>query len=316
MMRATTSLLPRRLTRLAPTLSLVAAAACASAGVGGSGAAGQPIAAPRATVSSAPKSDWIQMFNGKDLSNWDIKFAKHELGDNYNNTFRVENGLMEVRYDKWTAFNGEFGHIFYKQPFSYYLVAAEYRFVGNQVAGAGPSLAWAKRNNGIMVAGQSAESMGLNQDFPISLEVQLLGGLSDGKPRSTANLCTPGTNVHFGEKLITAHCTNSTSKTYDGDQWVRVEALVLGDSIIKHIANGDTVLTYRKPEMGGGSANNTNPGVLVPGKPITSGTISLQAETAEIDFRKVEVLNLMGCMDPKSSSYKPYFIKHDPAACR
>jgi hypothetical protein len=316
MMRITTSSLPHRLTRLAPTLSLVAAAACASAGVGGSGAAGQPIAAPRATVSSAPKSDWIQMFNGKDLSNWDIKFAKHELGDNYNNTFRVENGLMEVRYDKWTAFNGEFGHIFYKQPFSYYLVAAEYRFVGNQVAGAGPSLAWAKRNNGIMVAGQSAESMGLNQDFPISLEVQLLGGLSDGKPRSTANLCTPGTNVHFGEKLITAHCTNSTSKTYDGDQWVRVEALVLGDSIIKHIANGDTVLTYRKPEMGGGAANNTKPGVLVPGQPITSGSISLQAETAEIDFRKVEVLNLMGCMDPKSSSYKPYFIKHDPAACR
>jgi len=307
----------RRFTRLATTLSLVTGAGCASSGMGGgSSAAGQPLAAPRATVASAPKSDWIQMFNGKDLSNWDIKFAKHELGDNYNNTFRVDNGLMEVRYDKWTAFNGEFGHIFYKQPFSYYLVAAEYRFVGGQVTGAGPSLAWAKRNNGIMVAGQSAESMGLNQDFPISLEVQLLGGLSDGKPRSTANLCTPGTNVHFGDSLVTRHCTNSTSKTYDGDQWVRVEALVLGDSIIKHIANGDTVLTYRKPEMGGGSANNTKPGVLVAGQPITSGTISLQAETAEIDFRKVEVLNLMGCMDPKSSSYKPYFIKHDPAACR
>jgi hypothetical protein len=157
--------------------------------------------------------------------------------------------------------------------------------------------------------------MGLNQDFPISLEVQLLGGLGKG-PRPTANLCTPGTNVHFGDSLITRHCINSTSKTYDGDQWVRVEALALGDSIIKHIANGDTVLVYRKPEMGGGSANNTNPGVLVPGKPITGGSISLQAETAEIDFRKVEVLNLEGCMDPKSKSYLPYFIKHDPAACK
>jgi hypothetical protein len=157
--------------------------------------------------------------------------------------------------------------------------------------------------------------MGLDQDFPISLEVQLLGGLGKG-PRSTANLCTPGTNVHFGDSLITRHCINSTSKTYDGDQWVRVEALALGDSIIKHIANGDTVLVYRKPEMGGGSANNTNPGVLVPGKPIAGGSISLQAETAEIDFRKVEVLNLEGCMDPKSSSYRAYFIKHDPAACK
>ena len=167
-----------------------------------------------------------------------------------------------------------------------------------------------------MIDGQSAQSMGLNQDFPISLEVQLLGGLSDGKPRSTANLCTPGTNVHFGDSLVTRHCINSTSKTYDGDQWVRVEFLSLGDSIMKHIANGDTVLVYRKPEMGGGSANNTNPGVLVPGQPIVGGSISLQAETAEIDFRKVEVLNLEGCMDPKSSSYKPYFIKHDPAACK
>lgn len=277
------------------------------------GQAGQT--APRASVSSAPQSDWIQMFNGRDLSGWDIKFAKHELNDNYNNTFRVEDGLLKVRYDKWTAFIGEFGHIFYKQPFSYYLVAAEYRFVGNQVAGAGPSLAWANRNNGIMIHGQTAESMGLNQDFPISLEVQLLGGLGRG-PRSTANLCTPGTNVYFGDSLITRHCTNSTSKTYDGDQWVRVEALVLGDSIIKHIANGDTVMTYRRAEMGGGSANNTKPGVMQPGKVLTEGTISLQAETAEIDFRKVEILNLKGCMNPKASNYKPYYVKSDPAACR
>jgi hypothetical protein len=304
---------PRPLVRLAPALSLVVAAACA---VSGSGGIGQPgPAGQRASVSSAPKSDWIQMFDGKDLSGWDIKFAKHELNDNFNNTFRVEEGLLKVRYDRWTAFNGEFGHIFYKQPFSYYLVAAEYRFVGNQVAGAGPSLEWALRNNGIMIHGQTAESMGLNQDFPISLEVQLLGGLGRG-PRPTANLCTPGTNVYFGDSLITEHCINSTSRTYDGDQWVRVEALVLGDSIIKHIVNGDTVMTYRRPEMGGGFANNTKPGVLVPGKVITGGTISLQAETAEIDFRKVEILNLKGCMDPKASNYKPYYVKSDPAACR
>jgi hypothetical protein len=311
-----TLLRSRHLGRVVFAGAFAITAACAAATTGGTNASAQVATAPRASIASAPKSDWIQMFNGRDLSDWDIKFAKHPLGDNYNDTFRVEDGLLKVRYDKWTAFNGEFGHIFYKRPFKYYLVAAEYRFVGNQVAGAGPSLAWAKRNNGIMANGQSAPSMGLNQDFPISLEVQLLGGLSDGKPRSTANLCTPGTNVHFGDSLVTRHCINSSSKTYDGDQWVRVEFLSLGDSIMKHIANGDTVLVYRKPEMGGGSANNTNPGVLVPGQPIVGGSISLQAETAEIDFRKVEVLNLEGCMDPKSSSYRPYFIKHDPAACK
>jgi hypothetical protein len=307
-------LLSRATARVAP-LALAFAAACAGAGgaaVGGGG--GGPVAtAPRASIASAPKSDWIQMFNGRDLADWQIKFAKHPLGENYNNTFRVEDGLLKVRYDKWTAFNGEFGHIFYKRPFSYYLVAAEYRFNGVQVTGAGPGLAWALRNNGIMAHGQSAESMALNQDFPISLEVQLLGGLGRG-PRTTANLCTPGTHVHFGDSLVTRHCINSKSQTYDGDQWVRVEFLALGDSIMKHIANGDTVMTYRKPIMGGGS--NTTPGTYQEGKPVTGGSISLQAETAEIDFRKVEVLNLEGCMDPKSSRYRAYFVKHDPAACK
>ena len=294
-----------RTTNYAAAALLLAACASGGASTSGGGASRDPDA-----------RQWVQMFNGRDLNDWQIKFAKHPLGENFRNTFRVVDGLLEVRYDQWPSFDGEFGHIFYKRPYSYYVVAAEYRFVGGQVPGAGPSLAWAKRNNGIMVAGQSAESMGLNQDFPASLEVQLLGGLTDGKARTTGNLCTPGTNVHFGDTLITRHCTNSVSKTYDGDQWVRVEAMVLGDSIVKHIVNGDTVMTYRKPEMGGGNASNMQPGVMVPGKAITIGSISLQAETAEIDFRKVELLDLEGCTDPKASNYKRYFVKSNPGACQ
>ena len=270
-------------------------------------ASGKPVA--------ANGLEWTPLFNGKDLSDWDIKFAGFPMGVNYRNTFRVEDGLMKVRYDEWKDFNGEFGHIFHKKPYSYYIVAAEYRFVGEQVTGAGSGNSWAMRNNGIMVHSQSAASMGLRQDFPISLEVQLLGGLGDG-PRTNGNLCTPGTNVVMNNTLITAHCINSSSITYDGDQWVRVEAMVLGDSVIKHIVNGDTVLTYFKPQMGGGAANNTNPGVLVEGKLLTEGYISLQAETAPIDFRKVEIVNLMGCMNPADPNYRSYFVKSDPRACR
>ncbi len=259
--------------------------------------------------------DWVQMFNGKDLSDWDIKFAGSPVGVNYRNTVRVEDGLLKVRYDQWPDFNGEFGHIFYKKPYSYYIVAAEYRFVGEQVKGAGGGNSWAIRNNGIMVHSQSAQSMGLKQDFPISLEVQLLGGLGKGT-RTNGNLCTPGTNVVMNDKLITTHCINSSALTYDGDQWVRVEAMVLGDSVIKHIVNGDTVLTYNKPQMGGGAANNTNPGVLIEGKLLSEGYITLQAETAPIDFRKVEIVNLKGCMISTDANYRKYFVKSDPTACR
>ena len=139
--------------------------------------------APAAGIPKADPKDWIQLFNGKNLDGWTPKFAKHDLGENYNDTFRVEDGLLKVRYDKWQTFDGEFGHMFYKDPFSYYVIAAEYRFVGEQVKGAGPSLAWAIRNNGLMLHAPDPKTMLKDQDFPISIEVQLLGGF--GKPRTT-----------------------------------------------------------------------------------------------------------------------------------
>jgi hypothetical protein len=264
----------------------------------------------------ADQKDWIQLFNGRDLKDWTPKFSHHELGENVHDTFRVEEGLLKVRYDKWPTFEDQFGHLFYREPFSYYLLAAEYRFVGEQVKTARTDLAWALRNNGLMLHSPHPKTMLRDQDFPISIEVQLLGGLSNGKPRSTANLCTPGTHVVMDGKLVTRHCINSSSKTYDGDQWVRVEVLVHGDELVRHMVEGTTVLEYTKPQIGGGNASPVDPAVKVDGTPLTGGYISLQAETAPIDFRKVELLNLEGCMDPKASTYRKYFVKSNPAMCR
>ena len=235
---------------------------------------------------SAETEKWIPLFNGKDLSGWDIKFSGHELNDNYKNTFRVEDGILKVCYDEWDRFNGEFGHIFYNKKFSHYRLRVEYRFVGEQIPG-GPR--WARRNNGIMFHSQSARSMGLDQDFPVSIEVQLLGGLGEGE-RPTANLCTPGTNVVMNGELLTRHCINSTSRTFDGDQWVTVEVVVHGDSIIHHIVEGDTVLTYSKPQIGGSNLPENYP--LPEGTLLKDGYIALQAETAPTEFRKVELMVL------------------------
>lgn len=234
---------------------------------------------------TSQKEEWIQLFNGKDTTGWDIKFTGSELNVNYKNTFRVEDGVLKVNYDEWEQFNGEFGHIFYKEKFSHYKLRVEYRFVGEQVPG-GPG--WAIKNSGAMLHSQSAQSMGIDQDFPVSIEAQFLGGYNE-EERPTNNLCTPGTHVVMNGELIIRHCTNSTSKTFRGEEWVNVEMVVYGDSIIHHLVEGDTVLSYSKPQIGGDLPVDFP---IAEGTPLKEGYIALQAESHPIEFRKVELLKL------------------------
>lgn len=237
----------------------------------------------------AQHTEWIQLFNGKSLDGWTPKFTGHELGTNYKNTFRVEDSLLTVSYDEYDQFDNTFGHLFYSnQSFSHYKIRAEYRFIGEQVEG---GEAWAFRNNGLMLLSQPPETMGLNQDFPVSLEVQLLGG-NGSEPRSTANLCTPGTNVKMNGELILQHCTNSTSKTFAGDQWVTVEAEIRGNRVVHHIVEGDTVLTYSNPQYDDRNPDSQKLIKKFNRTLIDSGYIAIQAESHPTQFRKIEVLPL------------------------
>lgn len=235
---------------------------------------------------AAGEQGWIQLFNGKDLDGWTPKIRGYALGDNFGRTFRVENGALCVRYDAYEGkFSNRFGHLFYKQPYSNYVLRVEYRFVGEQLPD-GPG--WAIRNSGLMLHGQPPATIRQDQDFPVSIEVQLLGG--DGRnPRTTANLCTPGTHVVMDGKLITRHCTSSSSKTFHGDRWVTAEVEVHGHGKIIHRVNGETVLEYEQPQLDPGDADakkliQENGGVLISG-----GYISLQSESHPIEFRKVEL---------------------------
>jgi hypothetical protein len=236
-----------------------------------------------------PDDKWITLFNGRDLEGWTPKIKGFDAGENFADTFRVEDGLLKVRYDKYTGpFRGRFGHLFYNKPFSNYILRIEYRLTGEQ-AEAGPT--WAIRNSGVMLHGQPPESMRKDQDFPVSLEVQFLAG--DGKtPRTTANLCTPGTHVVMNGKLHTQHCTNSTSDTFLNDQWVTVEVEVHGGKLIRHKINGKTVIEYTEPQLDRNDADGKR--LLDDGQPkmLTAGTISLQSESHPIDFRKVELMEL------------------------
>lgn len=260
---------------------------------------------------TAPEKEWKQLFNKKDLKDWDIKIKGYDLNDNFANTFSVKDGKLVVNYDGYENFDQNYGHIFYKTPYSYYVIRAEYRFVGDQVKG---GEGWALRNSGIMVHGQPANTMLKDQDFPISIEVQLLGGTKG--ERTTCNLCTPGTNVVYNGKLDTRHCINSTSKTFYGDQWVTAEVEVFGDSLIRHYVNGEKVLEYTQPQIGGGNVSPVDPAVKKDGLLLKEGSISLQSESHPVEFRKVELLDLKGCMDPKAKNYRPYFVKEDNTLCK
>ena len=237
---------------------------------------------------TAADGQWIQLFNGKNLDGWTPKIAGYEAGENFGNTFRVEDGVLKVAYDQYDRFGGRFGHLFYREPFSHYLLRVEYRFVGKQVP-EGPG--WAIRNSGVMIHGQSPESMKKDQAFPVSIEVQLLGGTGSGE-RPTANVCTPGTHIVMDGQLVTRHCNSSRSKTYHGDQWVTVEIEVRGNEIIKHVVNGKTVLEYSRPQLDESDADARK--LIRQGdKMLAGGTISLQSESHPVEFRKVELKKLV-----------------------
>ena len=251
-------------------------------------------------VNQPAKEDWVDLFNGKDFSNWTLKFKGYPAGENAFDTFLVADGLLQVRYDKYPTFGNTFGHIFSNSgPYSHYKLRVEYRFVGEQVKD-GPG--WALRNNGIMFHTQSPQSITLNQDFPLSMEYQLLGG-NGTDARTTGNLCTPGTQVVIKGELRKEHCIISSSNTFHGDQWVTAELVVHGSEMAQHFINGKLVFEYNNLQQEDGT-------------PLEQGFIALQAESHPTDFRSVRLLNLKGCMDKKAKNYKSYFVKDDVKACK
>ena len=250
--------------------------------------------------------NWQHLFNGKNLDDWAIKVTGYPLNHNYANTFQVRNNKLVVDYSEYTSFENQFGHIFYKHPFSHYALNISYRFVGDQAIN-GPE--WAYKNSGVMLHAQSPDSLTLKQPFPISIEAQFLGGRDNNTSRPTANVCTPGTHIRYQEKLFTTHCLSSQSETFV-DGWVDVVIVVLGGGSITHYVNGQEVLKYAQPIL-----DDEAQKVLDKPTTLNSGYIALQAESHPIEFRTVRILNLAGCTDQAANNFQPYFVKSDPGQC-
>ena len=260
------------------------------------------------------EKDWIKLFNESDINDWIVKIHHHDAGINYGETFRVEEEIIKVRYDRYEGdFNDQFGHLYYKQPYSYFRLRMQYRFVGELHPGA-PS--YTLLNSGVMFHSQDPRTMPREQNWPISVEMQFLAGLGDGKPRPTGNMCSPGTEVVYEGRIHPGHCINSSSETYEKDVWVTAELIVMGDSLVIHKINGDTVLQYSQPQIGGGVVEGYDPKFKPDGKLLTEGFIALQSEGQPIDFKDIWLLNLEGCMDPNALNYKDYYIKSALLDCQ
>ncbi len=234
--------------------------------------------------------EWIQMFNGQNLEGWTPKIQHHETGENYASTFRVKDGTIEVNYDGYKeGFDDRYGHLFYEKPFSSFHMTWEYKFTDQWLEDAA---SYTYRNSGVMFHSQAPNSILKEQDWPISVEWQMLAEEKEGVPRPTGNMCSPGTDVFFEGEKDPRHCINSTSPTFKWDEWVRADLIVFGDSLVIHLVNGDTVLQYTKPQIGGGTANRFDPSIKINGKPLTEGYIGLQSEGQGVIFRDLRIKEL------------------------
>jgi hypothetical protein len=240
-----------------------------------------------AATTPVPRA-WVPLFNGKNLDGWTVKIAGHPLGENYADTFRVEDGIIKVAYDKYPKFDKRFGHLYSNVAYSRYILRMEYRFEGKMMPDA-PN--YVNLNSGVMVHSQSPQSMPLDQAFPASIEFQFLA--SEGKgPRVTGNMCSPGTHIEMDDKLVTQHIVRSKAPTFPADEWVKIEVEVRGHDEIIHRINGVEVLHYQHPQLD--PKDPWAAAVIQAGaaRQLHFGHIALQAEGQGVWFRNIELMSL------------------------
>lgn len=239
--------------------------------------------------SNVIKDEWKPLFNGRNLDNWIPKIHHHEVGENYANTFRVVGDRIQVNYDGYDKFDNRYGHLFYNQSFSFFHLKFQYRFI-NQFMEDAPSFTF--RNSGVMFHSQAPETILKEQDWPISVEYQILADWDKEPNRPTGNMCSPGTEVFFEGEMDPRHCISSSSKTYQWHEWVSADLIVYGDSLVIHMVNDREVLRYTKPQIGGGVANGYDPKIKIDGKRLTEGYIGLQSEGQGVEFKEIWIKEL------------------------
>jgi len=238
------------------------------------------------SVKEESKANWQSIFNGQDLQGWTMKINKYPLGENFGNTFRVEDGILSIRYDEYgPEFDERVGALFYDKELSNYRLKVEYRFLGETAPGA-PE--WGYRDSGVQIHTQPPNTVKLEQRFPICLEYNLHGGNgTDDRPLGA--ICGIGMFVEVDGEKNSSFCTPAkVSRTFHGDQWITAE-IDVKDGQTTHFVNGEKIMSYSNPTY---DTENEFAKVFVENgdASVKSGYISLQSNSHPIDFRKIELL--------------------------
>ena len=229
---------------------------------------------------------WVSIFDGETLNGWTPKIAGQELGEDSEQIFRVEDGHLVGSHDAYTAFSGEFGHLFFEDSRTDYRLRFSYAFGETQVPG-GPG--WAFMNSGVMVHAQAPETMRIDQPFPVSIEAQLLGRTDAQPTRTTANMCSPGTHVVIDGALIKRHCVNSQTRARVAGEWTEFEIEVRGSQLVSMRVDGEEAFRLTAPEY---DPADTDVARLNLNGPVSSGYFALQAESHAVAFKDIELLRL------------------------
>ena len=234
---------------------------------------------------------WTNLFDGDSLNGWEMKIAGYELNNNYRNTFSVKDGAIRVSYENYDSFDDKFGHIFYtKSKFKNYHLKIDYRFYGEHAnLFKNEDEAWNYKNSGVMLHSEDPSKMFIDQEFPVSIEAQFLGG-SGERDRPTLNMCSPGTEVDINGSQAMDHCISSSSNTYHNENWISVEFIVYSDSIVHHVIGKDTVMTYSNIKIVGEYLSDNFLNKV--GEPLNEGYISLQSEGHPIEFKNIRIREL------------------------
>lgn len=269
----------------------------------------------------AEDSAWVSMLNGTNLDGWTPYFSGPKLRNhlvNPDSTFKItpEGWLyadIHLSYDSTRV-----GHLFYtKRKLSYYMVRGVYRFT-NKVLGPGWTGADNIQNNGFMI--HCAAPAEQTKDFPPSVEVQLVGTantffnrdlVSQGwKYGTSMNLCANGITANLKGRDESSNChhadypaawKNTEIPWEDKDGWSDATVRVLADSLFQHFIHGSKVHEYTR--------------IRRDGQPLKEGYIAVQAEGSSTQFKSLEILDLVGCMEVGKPAYRSYFVKNDPQAC-